>query len=45
MLQQSQVKSTATGDMANTAVYAVLAMMAAGLVLSVVVYDNKKKRI
>ena len=38
-------ESTVTGDMAHTAVYAVLAMMAAGLVLSVVVYDNKKKRI
>lgn len=34
-----------TGDTARPVVYAVLAMMAAGLVLSVVVYDNKKKRI
>lgn len=34
-----------TGDTACPVVYAVLAMMAAGLVLSVVVYDNKKKRI
>jgi hypothetical protein len=31
--------------MAHTAVYAVLAMVAAGLALAVVVYDNKKKRI
>lgn len=38
-------ESTATGDMAHTAVYAVLAMVAAGLALAVVVYDNKKKRI
>lgn len=37
-------ESTATGDMAHTAVYAVLAMVAAGLALAVVVYDNKKKR-
>ena len=34
-----------TGDTARPVVYAVLAMMAAGLVLSVVVYDNKKKRV
>ena len=34
-----------TGDTARPVVYAVLAMMAAGLVLSVVVYDNRKKRI
>ena len=34
-----------TGDTARPVVYAVLAMMAAGLLLSVVVYDNKKKRI
>lgn len=34
-----------TGDTARPVVYAVLAMMAAGLVISVVVYDNKKKRI
>ena len=34
-----------TGDTARPVVYAILAMMAAGLVLSVVVYDNKKKRI
>ena len=34
-----------TGDTARPVVYAVLAMMAAGFVLSVVVYDNKKKRI
>ena len=34
-----------TGDTARPVVYAVLAMMAVGLVLSVVVYDNKKKRI
>lgn len=34
-----------TGDTARPVVYAVLAMMAAGLVLSVVAYDNKKKRI
>ncbi len=36
-------ESTATGDMAHTAVYAVLAMVAAGLALAVVVYDNKKR--